>query len=72
MSQAVCSPSGPTSFASRANFEYVSGGALVSAHLRGAARCVFTGPFAASLWGCPKRLARFHAQHPLLSQQTSR
>eukprot|EP00959_Pyramimonas_sp_CCMP1952_P216860 4535276-Pyramimonas_sp.AAC.1 len=36
---------------------------------KGAARGVSTGPFAASLWGCLRRLARFHAQHPLLSEQ---
>merc|ERR1712039_985468 len=69
MSQAVCSFSCPTSLAFRADCEDVSGGALVSAPLRGAARGVFTGPFAAILWGCLRRFACFHAQHPSLGEQ---
>eukprot|EP00959_Pyramimonas_sp_CCMP1952_P427780 8958812-Pyramimonas_sp.AAC.1 len=56
----------------RADCEDVSGGALVSAPLKGVARCVFTGPFAASLRRCVRRFVRSHAQHPLLSEQTVR
>ena len=62
MSQAVCLFLGSTSFAWRADCEDVSGGALVSAPLRGAARGCITGSFAASLWGCLRRFACFGAQ----------
>eukprot|EP00959_Pyramimonas_sp_CCMP1952_P023136 486580-Pyramimonas_sp.AAC.1 len=55
MSQAICLFSCPAPFAFRADCEDVSGGVLVSAPLRGAARGVFTGPFVASLWGCLRR-----------------
>eukprot|EP00959_Pyramimonas_sp_CCMP1952_P284929 5957009-Pyramimonas_sp.AAC.1 len=72
MSQAACSSSCPTSFVFKADCEDVSGGALVSAPLRGAARGGFTGPFVANVWGCLKRFARSHAQHPWLSEQILR
>eukprot|EP00959_Pyramimonas_sp_CCMP1952_P265968 5560900-Pyramimonas_sp.AAC.1 len=72
MSQAVCSFSCPTSFVFRADCGDVPGGALVSAPLKEAARSAFTGPFAASLRGCLKRFARFHAQHSWLSEQIVR
>eukprot|EP00959_Pyramimonas_sp_CCMP1952_P330494 6920419-Pyramimonas_sp.AAC.1 len=69
MSQAVCSCSCLTALVFISNSEDVSSGALIPAPLRGAATDVFTGPFAASLWGCLGRFARSHAQHPLLSEQ---
>merc|ERR1711933_513206 len=47
----------PSAF--RADCEDVSGGALVPAPLRGAARGGCTGPFAASLWGCLRRFGCF-------------
>eukprot|EP00959_Pyramimonas_sp_CCMP1952_P180042 3765024-Pyramimonas_sp.AAC.1 len=42
----------PTSIAWIADCEDVSSGAMASAPLRGAARGVFTVPFAAVLWRC--------------------
>ena len=62
MSQAVCLFRCSTSFAFRADCEDVSGGALASATRRGAARGVFTGSFAAILWGCLRRFACFGGQ----------
>eukprot|EP00959_Pyramimonas_sp_CCMP1952_P055346 1157145-Pyramimonas_sp.AAC.1 len=52
--------------------EDVSGGALVSAPLRGAARRYITGPFAVNLRGCLMQFARFRAQHPWRSSQLVR
>eukprot|EP00959_Pyramimonas_sp_CCMP1952_P228988 4788215-Pyramimonas_sp.AAC.1 len=72
MSQAVCPFSCPTSLAFRSDFEDVSGGALVSAPLRGTTRGVFTGPFAAIWWRCLRRFACFGAQHPSLGEQIVR
>eukprot|EP00959_Pyramimonas_sp_CCMP1952_P315737 6608569-Pyramimonas_sp.AAC.1 len=51
------------------DLEGVSGGALFSAPLRGAARGCCTVPFGAVGWGCLKRFASFLSQHPLLSEQ---
>eukprot|EP00959_Pyramimonas_sp_CCMP1952_P148239 3101671-Pyramimonas_sp.AAC.1 len=51
-SQAVCLLRCPTSFVLTAVCEDVTGGALVSAPLRGAIREYCMGPFAASLWRC--------------------
>eukprot|EP00959_Pyramimonas_sp_CCMP1952_P122219 2554920-Pyramimonas_sp.AAC.1 len=68
MSQAVGLCSAPTSFAWRAYCEDVSGGALVSTPLRGAAK----GYDAAVLWGCLKRFACCLPQHPSLGEQIVR
>ena len=72
MSQAVCLFLCPTSFAFGADCEDVSSEALISAPLRGAARGGCTGSFAATLWGCLRRLACFWAQHPSLGEQIAR
>ena len=53
MSQAVCLFGWPDSAAFKADCGDVSGGALVSAPLRGAVNGYDTVPFAAALWGCP-------------------
>merc|ERR1712151_426991 len=68
MSQAVCLLSVPTSLATRADCEDVSGGPP----LRGAARGVCTVPFAAVLWGCLRRFACFLPQHPSLGERIVR
>eukprot|EP00959_Pyramimonas_sp_CCMP1952_P165051 3449874-Pyramimonas_sp.AAC.1 len=63
MSKAVCLLSCPTSLAFRADSEDVSGGTLVSAPLRGAARGVITGPFAAKQSVRMSQVGRWF-QHP--------
>ena len=69
MSQAVCLSGGPDSFAFRADCWDVSSEVVVSTPQGGAARGYDTRPFAPRLWGCLRRFACLHAQHPLLSEQ---
>eukprot|EP00959_Pyramimonas_sp_CCMP1952_P292519 6117991-Pyramimonas_sp.AAC.1 len=56
----------------RAHCEDVSGWALFSAPLGGAAEGYDTVPFAAVLWGCLKRFACFLSQHLSLGEQMMR